>query len=492
MKKTLKKILLSISIIFSSIFPLFNVAAEESFQQDVYPVVILGGGVGGLTSAIYLGRAGISPLLLEGKNPGGALATSPHIQNWPGEIDISGLDLTNKIRAQAIYNGAAIRSEEVISVDFSERPFRIVTRDVANPDKMANLKAHSIIIALGSNPNLLHVPGENKYWSKGVYSCAVCDGSLYKNKVVAVVGGGDASVVEAQYLSNLAKKVYLLVRKDTFRAVEKQRLAALLSKENVEVLFQTTVSEVRGDGEKVVSLLIQNEKSGQSTLPVDALFLAIGAKPNSWLFKNQIALDPQNYIVRLQDQETSIPGVYVVGDVSDPHYKQAISAAGEGAIAALQAEKYLNQTHNLPKVVLAHPQEKHEQNAFQKAPQKNGNGIIEITSVKEFENELRTASTPILVDFYATWCGPCNKFSSLFESLARAFSGKIKFIKVNVDHLSELSDRYQIKSMPTLLVFNKRGDLLKRRVGTKEISQFTTQMEKANKESNSAMDALFQ
>lgn len=486
MKSFINKLLL----VILSLFPLVSARAAEPVKQETYPVVIIGGGVGGLTSAIYLGRAGISPLVLEGKNPGGALATSPHIQNWPGELDISGLELTDKIRAQAVHNGAMIRGEEVVSVDFSHRPFTLVTRDVTRPDQTQQIKAQSVIIALGSTPNYLHIPGETLYFSKGVYSCAVCDGSLYKDKIVAVVGGGDAAVVEAQYLSHLAKKVYVLVRKDSFRAGEKQRVVSLIAKDNVEVLFQTAVKEVLGDGEKVTSLLIQKEKGKASKLPVDALFLAIGAKPNSSLFQNQLALDAQNYVVRMEDQATSVPGVYAVGDIADPYYKQAVSAAGEGAIAALQVEKYLGQNHETPRMMKAPTAQ--TLSPAPKAAQKTSADVIEITSAKQLEKELKTGASPILVDFYAPWCRPCSKFSPLFDSLAKAFSGKIKCIKVNVDKFPELAAQYKVKSMPTLLVFNKEGSLLKRRVGTSEIDQFTAQLEKAHGESGSAMDALFQ
>ena len=175
---------------------------------------------------------------------------SNDVQNWPGEIAISGDALSEKLYKQAEFNGALLRSEVVVSVDFSERPFTILTKPVFGNgvDDIKKYKTDTCIIALGSNPNMLHVPGEMKYWTRGVYTCAVCDGTLYKDKTVAVVGGGDSALVETQYLSNIAKKVYLIVRGDQMRSVEKRRAEEILSRPNVEVLYETTDTGNQGRG----------------------------------------------------------------------------------------------------------------------------------------------------------------------------------------------------------------------------------------------------
>ena len=197
-KKTVALTLLT-SFVFSSL-------AMSQDKKDTQSVVIIGGGVGALTSAIYLARSGVIPIVIEGRLPGGALSQSPKVQNWPGEFEISGMDLMDKIHSQAIQNGVLFLEEEVTDVDFSKRPFKITAKDVYDPSKAHVLEAESCIIATGSEAKRLHVKGENEYWSKGVYSCAICDGSLYKDKVVAVVGGGDAALAEAEYLSLIAKK----------------------------------------------------------------------------------------------------------------------------------------------------------------------------------------------------------------------------------------------------------------------------------------------
>lgn len=439
---------------FTSTLIVAQLFAED---QEVYPVVVLGGGVGSLTSSLYLSRAGVTPLVIEGASRGGAIAQSPKVQNWPGELEISGMDLVEKIHSQAQSNGVQFLSEEVISVDFQDRPFIITTRDLFNPQKTRILKTNATIIALRSKPNLLSIPGENTYWTRGVYSCAVCDGALYKNKTVAIVGGGDAAVLEAEHLSNIAKKVFILVRKDKFRALEEKRLQNLLTRSNVTVLYTTTVKEIQGNGERVTQLLITREGKEQ-TLPIDALFLAIGSQPNSQLFAGQLEVDKQGYILLKRDQETSIPGVFAIGDIVDPVYKQAIVAAGQGAIAACQVVQTIG---NKSEAI----------SASAEAPIAKGE-VIEVTSLTQFQKELKDSTTPIFVDFYANWCGPCKLLSPMFQTWAEDYAGKIKFLKVNVDHLEELAYSYQVTGMPTLLVLNHQGHLIDKKVGTQNIAQY--------------------
>jgi len=312
--------------------------------EEPHSVIILGGGVGGLTAAVYMGRAGFSPIVIEGKNPGGALAQSHSVQNWPGELDISGERLTHKIHTQAEACGAKLFDEEVTAVDFSIFPYRIETRSTVNHAKKRILHTRSLIIAMGTTPNFLGVPGEQAYWTRGVYNCATCDGPLYKGKTVAIVGGGDAAIVEASYLSNLAKKVIILVRKNKFReGLEETRKKEVLAKPNIEVLYETEVREIQGDKEGVTKLLIDSYGALQE-LPVDALFLAIGSKPNTDLFKGQLQLDNEQYITLTEGQESSKTRIYAIGDITNNLCKQAVCAAGEAARASLQAEKQLGST----------------------------------------------------------------------------------------------------------------------------------------------------
>lgn len=444
-------------------------AAEETLPQiaKVYPVAILGGGVGALTSALYLARAGQTPLVIEGPQPGGLLTQSHSVQNWPGEMEIEGGQLTDRIRRQTEENGAVFRSEEVIGVDFSKRPFTIVTRKVDEPEVVQKIQVESCIIAMGTQPNYLQVPGEtgeSGYWGKGVTNCAICDGNLYRGKIVGVVGGGDAAVLEALYLANIAKEVHIFVRKGSLRAFEEKRSNSLKSKENIKIHYNTSIQEIRGDGQKLTHVLLKGGKE----FPLDGLFLAIGSTPNSKLFKGILKLDERGYILLEKDQQTSIEGVYAIGDIVDPVYKQAISAAGDGAKAALAAQQYLSDREN--GLIVKKEKKKKEEPAVA-----SQGTVIEIQTREQFEQELNS-DIPVIVDFYASWCGPCKKISPLIESSAHTLNGKVKFLKVNVDKLFEISNSYEIRAMPTVLLIDPTDGVVDRKVGTDQIVHLLNQL----------------
>ena len=442
----------------------FTVPGKAEPSKQAEPVVILGGGVGALTSSIYLQRAGIPTIVIEGQTPGGAIAQSPMVHNWPGEINIDGQTLVDKIRKQAEVNGATIVSEEVVNVDFSNRPFKIETRDIFDTEKKRTIQARSCIIALGSQPKLLGVPGESGekgYWTRGVYSCAVCDGALYKDKTVAVIGGGDSAIIEADYLSKIAEKVYVVLRSGQFRTVETLRKNQLVKKSNVEVLYNTKVQEIIGDGKKVTHVDFSTGKK----LPIDAVFVAIGATPNSKLFEGQLDLDQNGYISLLDDQQTSVPGVYAIGDVVDPVYNQAITAAGDGAKAAIKTEHFLSayaspktQLRQMPKVTVA-------------VVKSSSSGVIELSSKEEFDKAIALSSTPILVDFYSPYCGPCKRLSPEFEKMAQKYQGKVRFMKVDVTKFPELAENYNIYGVPSVLVFDKKGNMVQSGSGLDEINK---------------------
>ncbi len=460
---------------FKKIFLLLTALAVilTSFLQaeevaDEYPVAILGGGVGALTSATYLARGGIAPIVITGPIIGGAINQSNNVENWPGEVAISGEALGERLRRQAEKNGAVLKPEIVVSVDFSKRPFTITTRKLFQ-NKEAQFKTYRVsacIIGLGANPNMLGVPGEMRYWSRGVYTCAVCDGSLYQDKIVAVVGGGDSSLTETQYLSNIAKKVYLIVRRDQLKTIEGERAKEILARPNVEVRFETEIQEIKGDDKRATALVVKNKQSKDlQEIPVDALFLAIGAQPNTQLFQGQLELDPSGYIILKNHQQTSVEGVYAVGDVADPEFKQAISAAGDAAKAALQAQKHL---------LSYHPPQKKEATASKKD---NTTTVLEVTSLAQLKLELKSASGPIFVDFYSTRCPPCRMFSPVYDEWAKEFAGRIKFLKVNADQASEVFAHYGIQAVPTLIIFDAEGQVIRKSIGGRGIADIEGSLE---------------
>lgn len=435
-----------------------GMGTEQIAERVHVPVAILGGGVGALTSAIYLGRAGISATVVEGSNPGGLIAQSHAVQNWPGEIEINGAALAAKIRDQAKANGARFESGEVVQVDLSRRPFLITVQSLSSSG-LKIIEADSVIIAMGTQPNFLGIPGEREFWGKGVTNCAVCDGALFRDQVVGVVGGGDAAVLEAEYLSQIAREVHVFVRKGSFKGVEEKRLQALLAASNVHVHFNTTVEEILGSGEGVSGVSIRSA-AVQKQVPLQGIFLAIGSKPNSALFQGVLELEEGGYIALKKDQETSVQGVYAIGDIVDPVYKQAVSAAGDGAKAAIQAQKFLADRGAIVRA----------QSSALKAAAVAGE-VIEITHIEQFRQELASANVPVVVDFYATWCGPCRRISPLIDQTAAEMQGRVKFLKVNVDLVGPLTSEYNIRSMPTVLLFDAQGALLERKVGSEQISR---------------------
>ena len=472
MKFLLKNLCLSLMALAMPILPAYG--ESETLNEAEVPVVVLGGGIGALTSALYLSRAGMEPLVIEGTSPGGLLTQSHTVQNWPGELEIDGTALTDKVRKQAEANGAQFRREEVVSVDFSKRPFLIKTRLLDDKEQMRERRAESCIIAMGTQPNFLGIPGEtgeSGYWGRGITNCAICDGNLYRDQIVGVVGGGDSAVLEGLYLSNIAKEVYLFVRKDSLRSIEKKRVETLLKKSNVKIFYDTEVEEIKGDGNRLTHVLLKAKEKGRFEFSLDGLFLAIGSKPNTEIFKDALKLDEKGYILLERDQETSVKGVYAIGDIVDPVYKQAISAAGDGAKAALQAQQYVSDRTNGLVAKSKAVEKKTERTSI--------NEVIEISSLAQFQAEMEVSEIPVVVDFYASWCGPCKRISPLIESTASQLTGKVKFLKVNVDKLNDLSASYNVRSMPTILLFDPSGKEIERKVGTDQISDLLRRLEKA-------------
>lgn len=303
--------------------------------------LIIGSGPAGYTAAIYASRANINPLVIEGQQPGGQLTITTEIENFPGQPNgTTGPQLMDDIRAQALKFGADIRSGLVTEVDFSTRPFK------AKTNNGLEITANSVIISTGASARYLGLPDEQKYSGLGVSACATCDGFFYRGKRVAVVGGGDTACEEALYLSNLASDVFLIVRKPHLRAskVMQQRV---LNKPNIKVLFNTNTTGLYGEEYLEGAHLVEHIGTANEQhydLPLDGFFLAIGHNPNTEVFRQYIDCDAAGYIkVKGAGTQTNVPGVFAAGDVADPVYRQAISAAGMGCKAALDVERFLNE-----------------------------------------------------------------------------------------------------------------------------------------------------
>ncbi len=298
--------------------------------------LIIGSGPAGYTAAIYIARANLQPVLYEGIEPGGQLTTTTEIDNFPGYPDgVDGTQMMADLKRQAERFEADIRRGVVTSVDLSSRPFHAVI------DGSHTIEAEAIIVSTGATAKYLGLPSETKFRGMGVSACATCDGFFYRKKIVAVVGGGDTACEEATYLASLCKKVYLIVRKDHLRA-SKAMQKRLLETENIEVMFEHNISEVLGDEGGVTGVIARHNNGSETTLDVAGLFLAIGHHPNTEFLAGQLNLDNEGYIsVTPGTSKTSVEGVFAAGDVKDPNYRQAITAAGSGCIAALDCERFL-------------------------------------------------------------------------------------------------------------------------------------------------------
>ena len=303
--------------------------------------LILGGGPAGFTAAIYASRANLSPVVYEGIQPGGQLTTTTIVENFPGFPEgIDANTLMENMRQQARNFGADIRQGTATAVDLSHRPYQVTI------DAQTQIEAETLIIATGAQARYLGLPSEEKFKGAGVSGCATCDGFFYRKRTVAVVGGGDTACEDALYLAGLAKKVYMIVRRDVFRA-SKIMQEKVFATENIEVLWNCNTQEVLGDAMGVTGARLLRKDGTVFDIAIDGFFLAIGHTPASELFAPWLERDAAGYLVtKPGTSETSVPGVFAAGDVQDPHYRQAITAAGSGCMAARDAEKFLLEQAN--------------------------------------------------------------------------------------------------------------------------------------------------
>ncbi|WP_338441538.1 thioredoxin-disulfide reductase [Synechococcus elongatus IITB7] len=431
-------------------------------MAGVENVVIIGSGPAGLTAAIYAARANLKPLMFEGYQmgglPGGQLMTTTEVENFPGFPDgITGPELMERMRAQAVRWGAELYTEDVISADLSQRPFRIRSQE-------REVLANSIIIATGATARRLNLPGEDRLWNNGISACAICDGAapIFRNGELVVIGGGDTAAEEAVYLTKYAKHVHLLVRSDRMRA-SKAMQDRVLAHPNVTVHWHTEAIETVGNT-LLEAVRVRNNQTGEEkAIAAQGLFYAIGHTPNTQLFEGQIELDSVGYIRTKPDSvETSLEGVFAAGDVQDHEYRQAITAAGTGCAAALLAERYLSAAGLL--------QEYKQEAAASEPEAKSEAAPAKTAEAPEFDptavyhegsyalRKLYHESDRLLAVLYtAPTCGPCRTLKPILRKVAEEFSDRLHYVLIDIDADPEIAQAAGVVGTPTLQLFKDKA-----------------------------------
>jgi thioredoxin reductase (NADPH) len=305
-------------------------------SKTSYDVIIIGAGPAGYTAGIYCSRARHDTLIISGLLPGGQLMNTTDVENYPGfDEGIMGPDLMLTMRKQAERMNTTIIDDVVVNVDFRNKPFKVLTGS-------EEYDAKAVIVCTGATPRKIGIEGEQTFSGKGVSYCATCDGAFFRNQDIAVVGGGDSCMEEATFLTKFASKVHIIHRRDTFRASKIMQERAL-NNENIQVHWNSEIEDIKGD-QKVQQIVLKDTKTGENkTLDMGGVFVAIGHEPNTELFKNQLEMDENGYIIQKENTETSVKGIFTAGDVHDHRYRQAVTAAGFGCMSAIDVDKYLSE-----------------------------------------------------------------------------------------------------------------------------------------------------
>ncbi len=455
-------------------------------QSRVENVVIIGSGPAGLTAAIYAGRAKLKPVVFEGFQvggiPGGQLMTTTEVENFPGFPEgISGPQLMKNMRAQAQRWGAELYPEDVTFVDLSQRPF------VVRSDER-EVRTHSLIIATGATAKRLHLPGEEIYWNRGMSACAVCDGAMpmFKGVELVVIGGGDTACEEATYLTKFGSHVHMLVRSGKMRA-SKAMQDRVLNHPKITVHWYTEAVEVLGDGQRLTGVKVRNNQTGEiREMAVGGVFYAIGHKPNTDLFKGQLELDEVGYIVtRPGSVATSVEGVFAAGDVQDHEFRQAITAAGSGCMAAMLAERWLSE-HGLAQEYPVVPQSHPEPSPATALPEaelpgeaavaENGHEDLDFSKTcHEGSYALRRlyheSDRLLMVKYTAPTCAPCHALRPILNKVIEEFADKLHVVEIDIEKDPEIAEAGGVTCTPTVQFF-KNKELVAQVVGVKPKSYY--------------------
>ena len=444
-------------------------------EANIENIVIIGSGPAGYTAAIYAARANLQPLLVTGFDsggiPGGQLMTTTFVENFPGFPDgVLGPELMDLMKAQAERWGTNLYESDVISINNTKYPFEIQTLEGV-------IKSNSIIIATGASANRLGVVNEDKFWSKGISACAICDGATpqFRDEELAVIGGGDSACEEAAYLTKYGSKVHLLVRSEKLRA-SAAMIDRIKANAKIEIHWNTKVKKANGtDWLETIETI--NSQKGNDEIKVKGLFYAIGHTPNTKFLDNKIVLDKKGYIACESGRpETSIEGIFAAGDVVDSEWRQGVTAAGTGCMAALAAERWLAEK-NLSKIIIR------EKTEPEKTPTSSSFHDEETNEVTfDMNSEWQKGSyalrklyheskKPILVIFSSPSCGPCHVLKPQLKRVIKEFDGAVQGIEIDIDKDQEIAKQAGINGTPTVQLFKEK--LLKKQwQGVKQRSEF--------------------
>jgi thioredoxin reductase (NADPH) len=446
-------------------------------NPTVENLVIIGSGPAGYTAAIYAARANLKPIVFEGFQvgglPGGQLMTTTEVENFPGfPKGITGPDLMDQMKAQAERWGAELYTEDVTYVDLSQRPFTVRSEE-------REFKTHSVVIATGATAKRLGLPCEGEFWSRGISACAICDGAtpIFHGAELAVVGGGDSAAEESIYLTKYGSQVHMLVRSDKMRA-SKAMQDRVLSNPKIQVHWNTEPIDVFGSEKHMEGVKVRNTQTGEEgKIHAKGLFYAIGHKPNTSLFQGQIELDDVGYVVtKPGSPETSVEGVFAAGDVQDHEYRQAITAAGSGCMAAMLAERWLS-SNGLIQEFHQEGENLHLDNELiHEAVKAEQNGEFDLSATRHqggyaLRKLFHESDRLMMVKYVAPGCGPCHTLKPILNKVVDEFDGKIHFIEIDIDKERDIAETAGVTGTPTIQLF-KNQELLMEVKGIKQKSQY--------------------
>jgi thioredoxin reductase (NADPH) len=447
-------------------------------------LVIIGSGPAGYTAAIYAARANLKPFVFEGFQagglPGGQLMTTTEVENFPGFPDgITGPELMDRMKQQAIRWGAELVTEDVTHVDFSQRPFVIRSEE-------REILAHSVVIATGATAKRLDLPGEQDYWNRGVSACAICDGAtpIFRGAELAVVGGGDTAAEESIYLTKYGDHVHMLIRTETMRA-SKAMQDRVFKNPRITLHWHTEAINIFGENGHMTGVTLRNTQTGEvSDLPAKGLFYAIGHTPNTALFKGQIDLDSVGYIMPQHGSvATNIEGVYAAGDVQDHEYRQAITAAGTGCMAAMLAERWLSSQGLLQEFHQTDASEKPEPTPIAKKTDEQQASEFDLDATRHagsyaLRKLYHNSDRLLMVKYASPQCGPCHTLKPILSKVVDEFDGKIHYIEIDIEQDPEIAESAGVVGTPTIQFFKQKA-MVGEMKGVKQKSQYR-QMIQAN------------